>query len=114
MRFADDEYTSGITGMERGMQQLSDGVLFDVSVKPNSGKDAIKTSKKNGIVIFTVSPAVKGQASKEVIKLLRDLLGTEVSIHKTLKNHRKTMFASGICMDELKERLGITRQGASS
>ena len=33
MRFADDEYAPGITGMERGMEQLRDGVLFDVSVK---------------------------------------------------------------------------------
>jgi uncharacterized protein (TIGR00251 family) len=99
--------------MERGMQQLSDGVLFTVSVKPNSGKGAVKASKKNGIVIFTASPAVKGLANKEALKLLRVLLGTEVSIHKTLKNHRKTMFASGICIDELKERLGIARQGAS-
>ena len=95
------------------MQQLSDGVFFEGSVKPNSGKVAVKASKKNGIVIFTASPAVKGQASKEVIKILRELIGTEISIHKTLKNHRKTLFASGICEDELKERLGITRQGAS-
>lgn len=80
---------------------------FDVFVKPNSKKQSIKASNKKGIIVSVVNAAVKGNATKELLLLLKNILKREVSVHSVSKNHQKTLFVSNISKDEFKKCLNI-------
>ena len=65
-----------------------------MQVKPASPRARIKVSKKKGMVVMVTNPPVKGHANRELVKLFKSDLGLEVSIHKSGKNYRKTLFAA--------------------
>jgi len=75
------------------IRSFRDGVLFEAQVKPTSPRARIKVGRKKGMVISVTNPPVKGQANRELLKLFHSDLGLEVSIHKSWKNYRKTLFA---------------------
>ncbi len=89
------------------IRPYQDGVLFDVQVKPASPCPRIKVSKKKGMVVSVTNPPVKGHANRELIKLFQSELGLEVSIHKSGKNYRKTLFAP-LSPPEFRKKWGRT------
>lgn len=84
------------------------GVLFEISVKPNAKKQGIKAGKKKGIVVSVTNAPTGGNASRELIALLRTVTGSNVSLYKTYKNHRKTLFAPNISLGRFKDLMNIT------
>ena len=74
------------------IRPYQDGVLFEVQVRPASPRARIKVSRKKGMVVSVTNPPVQGHANRELLKLFRSELGLEVSIHKSWKNYRKTLF----------------------
>ncbi len=93
--------------MFANLKEYNEGLLFDIIVKPNSKNQSIKISKKKGIVISVINAAVKGKATKELIKFLENKFGKDVSVFKANKNYQKTIFVSNICIEEFKQLLNI-------
>ena len=83
------------------------GIKFDVFVKPNAKKQSIKVSNKKGIVVSVINAPVKGQATKELLLMFKNIFKQEVVVHSVSKNHQKTLFVSNISKEEFKKRLNI-------
>ena len=87
--------------------EYDNGIKFDVSVKPNAKKKSIKISNKKGIVASVINAAVKGQATKELLLMFKNMLKHEVSVNSVSKNHQKTLFVSNMSKQEFKKCLNI-------
>lgn len=79
--------------MKLNIRPYREGVLFDVQVKPGAPRTRIKVSRKKGMEVSVTNPPVRGRANRELIKLFQSDFGLEVSLHKSWKNYRKTIFA---------------------
>ena len=93
--------------MQDVIRSHQNGVLFQVSVKPNSKKQTIKAKQKTGLVISVTSAPVGGNATRELLTLLKSRIGGDVSVYRTHKNHEKTLFAADISIDAFKEIMNI-------
>jgi uncharacterized protein (TIGR00251 family) len=93
--------------MQEVIRPHENGVLFNVSVKPNSRKQTIKTKRKTGFIISVTSAAVGGSATRELLTLLKSSIGSDVSVYQAHKNHEKTLFAADISIDAFKRIMNI-------
>ncbi|MDD2715380.1 MAG: DUF167 family protein [Candidatus Wallbacteria bacterium] len=80
--------------------------LFELTVKPGSGRVSLKVKK--GIVHLSVTnPPVKNQANREIIRLLSEFFDVPVEIEKSMPGYRKLIRVKGLSMSDLKKKLGM-------
>ena len=62
------------------LQEISDGILLTINVKPNSRQqELIIDTDENCATILVKSPPDKGKANKEIIKMLAKILDVSSS-----------------------------------
>jgi uncharacterized protein (TIGR00251 family) len=89
------------------IREHENGILFEISVKPNAKKQSVKASKKKGIVVSLINPPTGGNANRELITLLKTVTGSNISLYKTHKNHQKTLFAPDFSVRQFKHLMNI-------
>lgn len=88
--------------------------IFEVRVVPSSGKQLIMLDKAGRLKCYLTSPAEKGLANKELIKLLAKALGltlAEVAVIAGATGRTKLVrIPLDLTFDTLIARLGLDKQ----
>lgn len=89
-------------------EETSDGVAFEVKVKPGAGKSAVEGFRDGAVVLSVKAQPEGGKANREVEKLISKLLGVGadcVRITGGMKSRRKRVRITGISGTELENRI---------
>jgi len=81
------------------LQQVSDGVVVSVFVKPNSGQFQLRIEDDTLVALCRESP-VKGRVNKELIKELSRIFKKRVQIVAGLTSNQKTVLIRDISTSE--------------
>ena len=77
------------------LQKVSEGVIVDVFVKPNSKRFQLKR-EDNDLVAFCHEVPVKGKVNKELLKELSRFFGHKVELVSGFTSRQKRFLISGI------------------
>jgi len=86
------------------LHQVSEGVVVDVFVKPNSKRFQLRVEGDELVVLCRESP-VKGRVNKELIKELSRVFKKRVEIVAGFTSRQKKLLIRGISMEEAKSML---------
>jgi uncharacterized protein (TIGR00251 family) len=81
------------------IKETEDGVILQVHVVPRSAKSEVAGVQGDALKLRIAAPPVEGQANKECIRFLSDILGIrkkQVVIVGGSKSKNKTMAIEGI------------------
>jgi len=90
--------------MNLRLQQVSDGVIVAVFVKPGSKQFQLKIEGDELVVLCRETP-VKGRVNKELTKELSRIFRKRVDLIGGFTSKRKKVLIKGINMDEAKSIL---------
>ena len=82
-----------------GINEVKDGVILDVNVKPNSKEFKIVV-EGNEIVVFCVEAPVKGKVNKELLKEFSRLFHTKVELVSGFTSKQKKLLIRGFRKSE--------------
>lgn len=89
-------------------EDTSDGVAFEVKVKPGAGKSSVEGIRDGALAVSVKALPEGGKANAEVEKLVAKYFGTvagNVRITGGMKSRRKRVRITGISGDELENRI---------
>ncbi|MBF8265343.1 MAG: protein of unknown function DUF167 [Dehalococcoidia bacterium] len=94
------------------MADKESGARLHVRVTPGAPRNEVMSYVEGVLKVKVAAPPVKGQANKELISFLADILGVrknQISILKGETSRDKVLAIEGVTEQELKSRL--TAQG---
>jgi len=86
------------------INEVKDGVILDVNVKPNSKEFKIVV-EGNEIVVFCVEAPVKGKVNKELLKEFSRLFHTKVELVSGFASRQKKLLIRGFGKSEVERIL---------
>ena len=86
------------------LTETKDGVIFDISVKPNSPKFEVRVEGDEIIVRSTQEPE-KGKVNKEIIKEFTKLFQRKTNIVSGMTSRNKKLFVADLGKKEVLEVL---------
>ncbi|NHJ85070.1 MAG: YggU family protein [Asgard group archaeon] len=91
------------------LEELNNGIALKVSVKPNSREQKLVfDAAANLLFIHLKSPADKGKANKELIKLIAKLFNKSTSDVSIISGHTsrdKLLLIPGVTSTEVRKRI---------
>ncbi len=87
------------------IRKHADGVLLDIKVTPNGGRNSVDGVHNNRLKIRIQAPPEDGKANEEIIKFFAKLFGcrkAEVEIVKGLQSREKTVLVSGVTEETIR------------
>ena len=81
------------------INEVKDGVILDVNVKPNSKEFKIVV-EEDEIVVFCVEEPVKGKANKELVKEFSRLFHSKVELVSGFTSKQKKLLIRGFRKSE--------------
>ena len=81
------------------INEVKDGVILDVNVKPNSKEFKIVV-EEDEIVVFCVEEPVKGKANKELVKEFSRLFRSKVELVSGFTSKQKKLLIRGFRKSE--------------
>jgi len=94
--------------VEDVIKERDNGVTIEIKVHPGSSRKEVRFRKDDRLAVFVHSPAEKGRANKEVIKLLSKVLAvpsSRLEVIKGERSRRKTILIKDIRAEEVTESL---------
>ena len=82
-----------------GINEVKDGVILDVNVKPNSKEFKIVV-EGDEIVVFCVEAPVKGKVNKELVKEFSRLFHSKVELVSGFTSKQKKLLIRGFRKSE--------------
>jgi uncharacterized protein len=86
------------------LQKVSQGVIVDVFVKPNSKRFQLKR-EENELVAFCSEAPIKGKVNKELLKQLSRFFGHKVELVSGFTSRQKRFLVSGIEAKQVEQML---------
>lgn len=89
-------------------EDTSDGVAFEVKVKPCAGKSAVEGIRDGALAVSVKAPPEGGKANREVEKLVAKYFGAgagNVRITGGMKSRKKRVRITGLSGAELENRI---------
>jgi uncharacterized protein (TIGR00251 family) len=80
-----------------------------VQVQPKSSRNRVTGFEDGVLHVKIAAPPVKGEANRELVRFLSDILGTaksNITIEKGLTSRRKVVGISGMGQEEVAKQLG--------
>ena len=87
------------------------GVIFDITVTPDSNCRRIRISRKRGFEVSVTSPPVGGKANREVIEFLSSVFGRHVEIHGPKKREEKSILIPGMDLKAFEDAMNRLAAG---
>ena len=89
----------------------ADGTLMELKVHPSSSRSGLGGMSGGRLSLYVHSPAEKGRANKEALKLLADALGLPASrleLMRGASSRHKTALVRGLSPEEVCSALELT------
>ncbi len=86
------------------LQKVSQGVIVDVFVKPNSKRFQLKREENELVALCSEAP-VKGKVNKELLKQLSRFFGHKVELVSGFTSRQKRFLVSGIEAKQVEQML---------
>ena len=86
------------------IQDIRDGVLISIFVKPNSPKFSIQFEGGEILVHATEEPE-KGKVNKEILKEFSKVLQTKVELASGATSRQKQLFVKGVSKSQVEQLL---------
>lgn len=86
------------------LQKVSQGVIVDVFVKPNSNRFQLKR-EENGLVALCSEAPLKGKANKQLLKQLSRFFGHKVELVSGFTSRQKRFLIIGIETKQVEQML---------
>ena len=86
------------------LQEVSQGVIVDVFVKPNSKKFQLKMEEKELVALCSEAP-VKGKVNKQLLKQLSRFFGHKVELVSGFTSRQKRFLIVGIETKQVEQML---------
>lgn len=80
------------------LQQVTEGVILEIRVKPKSKNFDIKQNDE--IVVFCRAPPTKGKANREIVRKLQKIFHKKVEIISGLKSRNKKILIKDCKIEE--------------
>ena len=90
------------------INEIKDGVIIKIFVKPNSPKFCVEFDG-DGIVVSSTEEPVKGKVNKEIIKELSKLLHAKVELASGFTSKEKQLFVKGIGKQQAEQLLQLKK-----
>lgn len=86
------------------LQQTTQGIVFDVYVKPNAKEFRLQLDEDMLVVLCREAP-VKGKVNKELLKQFSRLFGRKVELVSGFTSRQKKFLVADIAVDDVKQVL---------
>lgn len=86
------------------MRRVRQGTLLDLAVQPRASRNAISGVRGGRLKVHLTSPPVEGEANKDCIRYLADVLGVAKSDLELVQGHksrRKTVLVRNMAPEPL-------------
>jgi uncharacterized protein (TIGR00251 family) len=102
-----------IAQVQGNVQLKEEKTTIVVQVQPKSSRNRVTGFKDGVLYVKVAAPPVKGEANRELLRFLSDILGTarsNITIEKGLTSRRKVISIKGLGQEEVVR--GIYREQA--
>ncbi len=89
------------------VRQTTDGVIIDVWVVPGASNTELAGRYGDKVKIRVAAPPDGGRANKEVMRLLKKLLGDEVGMVKGMTRRHKVFQVASSDVETVRRKLGL-------
>jgi uncharacterized protein (TIGR00251 family) len=97
----------GVEVEDSPISQADDGVIISVWAVPGASSTAVAGLYGDKVKIRIAAPAEGGRANKEAMRLLKELLGSEVSLVKGMTSRHKLFQVAHTDVENAQRKLGL-------